>query len=80
VKAVVKFERQIVWLLQPLPSSMLFPESPIEVDSEFKYFLRYIIDQGSPYPLATLNPFSRELLLLDVFIGFKWSTWIQKIL
>jgi hypothetical protein len=31
----------------------------------------YIIDYGSPCPLATLNPFGRELLLLDVFIGIK---------
>jgi hypothetical protein len=40
--------------------------------------LYYIIDQGSPCPLATLSPFGRELLLLDVFIGFKRSTWIKR--
>jgi hypothetical protein len=26
----------------------------------------YTIDQGPPCPLATLNPFGRELLLSDV--------------
>jgi hypothetical protein len=31
----------------------------------------YTIDQGSPCPLATLNPFGRELLLLDVSTGIK---------
>jgi hypothetical protein len=40
---------------------------------------RYITDQGPPCPLLTLNPFGRELLLLDVFTGIKWSTWIQRI-
>jgi hypothetical protein len=35
---------------------------------------RYTIDQGSPCPLATLNPFGRELLLSDVSTGFKRST------
>jgi hypothetical protein len=35
---------------------------------------RYIIDQGSPCLLATLNPFGRELLLSDVFTGFKRLT------
>jgi hypothetical protein len=38
----------------------------------------YTIDQGSPCPLATLNPFGRELLLSDVFTGIKWSTWIER--
>jgi hypothetical protein len=38
----------------------------------------YTIDQGSPCPLATLNPFGRELLLSDVSTGFKRSTWIQR--
>jgi hypothetical protein len=42
--------------------------------------LSYTIDQGSPCPLATLNPFGRELLLSDVSTGFKRSTWIQRIL
>jgi hypothetical protein len=36
------------------------------------------IDQGSPCPLATLNPFGRELLLSDVSTGIKWSTWIER--
>jgi hypothetical protein len=36
----------------------------------------YVIDQGSPCPLATLNPFGRELLLSDGFTGIKRSTWI----
>jgi hypothetical protein len=36
----------------------------------------YIIDQGSPCPLVTLNPFGRELLLSDVFARSKRSTWI----
>jgi hypothetical protein len=40
----------------------------------------YSIDQGSPCPLATLNPFGRELLLLDVFAGLKRSTRIKRIL
>jgi hypothetical protein len=40
--------------------------------------LRYTIDQGSPCPLATLNPFGRELLLSDVSTGIKWSTWIKR--
>jgi hypothetical protein len=40
----------------------------------------YITDQGSPCPLAALNPFGRELLLSDVSTGFKRSTWIQRIL
>jgi hypothetical protein len=40
----------------------------------------YSIDQGSPCPLATLNPFGRELLLLDVFTGLKRSTRIKRIL
>jgi len=39
---------------------------------------RYTIDQGSPCPLATLNPFGRELLLSDVSTGIKWSTWIER--
>ena len=47
---------------------------------EFGYFGLYTIDQGSPCPLAILNPFGRELLLLDVSTGFKRSTWIQRIL
>jgi hypothetical protein len=34
----------------------------------------YIINQESPCPLAILNPFGYELLLLDVPIGFKRST------
>jgi hypothetical protein len=38
----------------------------------------YTIDQGSPCPLATLNPFGRELLLSDVSTGIKWSTWIER--
>jgi hypothetical protein len=38
----------------------------------------YNIDHRSPCPLVTLNPFGRELLLLDVFTGFKRSTWIQR--
>jgi hypothetical protein len=38
----------------------------------------YTIDQGSPCPLATLNPFGRELLLSDVSTGFKRSTWIER--
>jgi hypothetical protein len=42
--------------------------------------LNYTIDQGSPCPLATLNPFGQELLLSDVSTGFKRSTWIQRIL
>jgi hypothetical protein len=37
----------------------------------------YIIDQGSPCRLATLNPFGRELLLSDVFTVSKRSTWIE---
>jgi hypothetical protein len=37
----------------------------------------YTIDQGSPCPLATLNPFGQELLLSDVSTGFKRSTWIK---
>jgi hypothetical protein len=41
---------------------------------------RYIINQGSPYPLVTLNPFSQELLLSDVFTGIKWSTLIKRTL
>jgi hypothetical protein len=41
---------------------------------------RYITDQGSPYPLVTLNPFGRELLLSDVSTGFKRSTWIERTL
>jgi hypothetical protein len=40
----------------------------------------YSIDQGSPCPLATLNPFGRELLLSDVFAGLKRSTRIERIL
>jgi hypothetical protein len=38
----------------------------------------YTIDQGSPCPLATLNPFGRELLLSDVSTGIKWSAWIER--
>jgi hypothetical protein len=38
----------------------------------------YTIDQGFPCPLATLNPFGRELLLSDVSTGIKWSTWIER--
>jgi hypothetical protein len=38
----------------------------------------YTIDQGSPCPLATLNPFGRELLLSDISTGFKRSTWIER--
>jgi hypothetical protein len=38
----------------------------------------YIINQGSPCRLATLNPFGRELLLSDVSTGIKWSTWIGR--
>jgi hypothetical protein len=34
-------------------------------------FIVYTIDQGSPCPLATLNPFGRELLLSDVSTGIK---------
>jgi hypothetical protein len=41
---------------------------------------QYSIDQGSPCPLATLNPFGRELLLSDVFAGLKRSTRIERIL
>jgi hypothetical protein len=41
-------------------------------------FSNYTIDQGSPCPLATLNPFGRELLLSDVSTGFKRSTWIER--
>jgi hypothetical protein len=37
----------------------------------------YTIDQGSPCPLATLNPFGRELLHSDVLVGIKRSTWID---
>jgi hypothetical protein len=44
------------------------------------YGLQYSIDQGSPCPLATLNPFGRELLLSDVFAGLKRSTRIERIL
>jgi hypothetical protein len=40
----------------------------------------YITDQGSPCPLVALNPFGRELLLSDGSLGFKRSTWIQRIL
>ena len=43
-----------------------------------QYLASYTINQGSPRPLATLNPFGRELLLLDVSTGFKRSTWIQR--
>jgi hypothetical protein len=32
---------------------------------------RNIIDQRSPCPLATLNPFGRELLLSDVLAGIN---------
>jgi hypothetical protein len=35
------------------------------------------IDQGSPCPLATLNPFGRELLHSNVLAGIKQSTWIN---
>jgi hypothetical protein len=41
---------------------------------------RYSIDQGSPCPLASLNPFGRELLLSDVFAGLKRPTRIKRIL
>jgi hypothetical protein len=45
-----------------------------------KRYTKYSIDQGSPCPLATLNPFGRELLLSDVFAGSKRSTRIERIL
>jgi hypothetical protein len=44
------------------------------------YSSHYIINQGSPYPLVTLNRFSQELLLSDVFTGIKWSTLIKRTL
>jgi hypothetical protein len=47
-----------------------------ETDLMGYYKVYYTIDQGSPCPLATLNPFGRELLLSDVSTGFKQSTWI----
>jgi hypothetical protein len=48
-------------------------------DRRHNFVFIYITDQGSPCPLVTLNPFGRELLHLDVFTGFKRSTWIQRI-
>jgi hypothetical protein len=55
-----------------------------DLDFSFEYKTeapqRYSIDQGSPCPLATLNPFGRELLLSDVFAGLKRSTRIERIL
>jgi hypothetical protein len=38
----------------------------------------YPILQGYPYPLVTLNPFGRQLLLSDVSKRIKWSTWIER--
>ena len=50
----------------------------VQLTESCRGIIIYTIDQGSPCPLATLNPFGRELLLSDVSIGIKWSTWIER--
>jgi hypothetical protein len=55
-------------------------KSSYRVDDSLNHVLIrfYIIDQGYPCPLVTLNPFGRKLLLSDVSTGIKWSTWIER--
>jgi len=92
----IKFARNLFRLLLKRPRSTMtsdpqYEYSPLtEADGirlialrpsqDATMLLHYTIDQGSPCPLATLNPFGRELLLSDVSTGFKRSTWIQRIL
>jgi hypothetical protein len=72
ILTIMSLIKDIVPNLQ-LITRLIFPRRRQSQMAECVHLL-YTIDQGSPCPLATLNPFGRELLYSDVLAGIKRST------